>query len=178
MRKQTLSLAAIATGAALALSACGGVRTPPVAAATPATTPPATVEMPVGASAGGSSDLISRQVSQGLSEELGGTFPVINREGANGALAAAEVAKAKPDGSTISVQNASLFAITPLAVSEDEVTSIDDFDVVQGVSRDDYVLVAQQGQRLHLDRRPVQGATRRSPTAPPASAPAPSSPAR
>ncbi len=43
------------------------------------------------------------------------------------------------------MQNASLFAITPLAVSEDEVTSIDDFDVVQGVSRDDYVLVASKG---------------------------------
>ena len=70
---------------------------------------------------------------------------MINREGANGALAAAEVAKAEPDGSTISVQNASLFVITPLAVGADEVTSIDDFDVVGGVSRDDYVLVASKG---------------------------------
>ena len=41
----------------------------------------------------------------------------------------------------IAIQNASLFAITPLAVAPDEVTNIDDFDVVQGVSRDDYVLV-------------------------------------
>ncbi len=66
---------------------------------------------------------------------------MINKEGANGALAANEVKSAENDGSTISVQNASLFAITPLAVSEDEVTSIDDFDVVYGVSRDDYVMV-------------------------------------
>ena len=97
--------------------------------------------MYVGASAGGSSDLISRAVSKGLSDNLGASFPVINREGANGALAAAEVAKAKPDGSVIAIQNASLFTITPMAVSPDEVTKIDDFDVVQGVSRDDYVLV-------------------------------------
>jgi tripartite-type tricarboxylate transporter receptor subunit TctC len=41
----------------------------------------------------------------------------------------------------IAIQNASLFAITPLAVSPDEVTKIDDFEVVYGVSRDDYVLV-------------------------------------
>lgn len=145
MRKQTLSLAAIATGAALALSACGGVQNTAGGGSDSGEYPTGAVEMPVGASAGGSSDLISRQVSAGLAEELGGSFPVINREGANGALAAAEVADAEPDGSVISVQNASLFAITPLAVGEDEVTSIDDFDVVMGVSRDDYVLVASTG---------------------------------
>ena len=53
--------------------------------------PSGAVEMYVGASAGGSSDLISRAVSKGLSDNLGASFPVINREGANGALAAAEV---------------------------------------------------------------------------------------
>ena len=145
MRKNTLSLAAIATGAALALSACGGVQNTAGGGSDSGEYPTGAVEMPVGASAGGSSDRISRQVSAGLAEELGGSFPVINREGANGALAAAEVADAEPDGSVISVQNASLFAITPLAVGEDEVTSIDDFDVVMGVSRDDYVLVASTG---------------------------------
>src|SRR6478609_7392447 len=145
MRKQTLSLAAVAAGAALALSACGGVQNTAGGGSDSGDYPSGSVEMPVGADPGGSSDLISRQISQGLSEELGGSFPVINRSGANGALAAAEVAKAEPDGSTISVQNASLFAITPLAVPEDQVTSIDDFDVVQGVSRDDYVLVASKG---------------------------------
>jgi tripartite-type tricarboxylate transporter receptor subunit TctC len=145
MRKQTISLAAIATGAALALSACGGVQTTAGGGSDSGDYPSGAVNMPVGASAGGSSDLISREIAKGLSAELDGTFSVINREGANGALAAAEVAKAKADGSTISVQNASLFVITPLAVSEDEVTSIDDFEVVGGVSRDDYVLVASKG---------------------------------
>jgi tripartite-type tricarboxylate transporter receptor subunit TctC len=138
-------LAVIAAAGAIALTACGGVENTAGGGSDSGDYPSGAVEMPVGASAGGSSDLISRQVAQGLSDELGGTFSVINREGANGALAAAEVAKAKADGSTISVQNASLFAITPLAVGEDEVTSIDDFEVVQGVSRDDYVLVASKG---------------------------------
>ena len=126
--------------AALALTACGGVEnTTGGGERTASEYPPAPSRCTSAPSAGGSSDLISRAVSKGLSDELGGSFPVINREGANGALAAAEVAKAEPDGSTIAIQNASLFAITPLAVGEDEVTSIDDFDVVQGVSRDDYV---------------------------------------
>lgn len=140
MRKH-LSLGTVAVSAALALTACGGVETSAGSSNGEGDYPSGSVEMYVGASAGGSSDLISRAVSKGLSDELGASFPVINREGANGALAASEVAKADPDGSVISIQNASLFAITPLAVAEDEVTSIDDFDVVGGVSRDDYVLV-------------------------------------
>ena len=140
MRKQTLSLAAVAAGAALALSACGGVSTS-TGGDDGGEYPSGSVEMYVGADPGGSSDLISRQVATGLTDELGETFSVINRSGSNGALAAAEVEQAEPDGNIIAIQNASLFAITPLAVAEDEVTNIDDFDVVGGVSRDDYVLV-------------------------------------
>ena len=134
--------------------------------------------MYVGASAGGSSDLISRAVSKGLSDDLGASFPVINREGANGALAAAEVAKAKPDGSVIAIQNASLFTITPLAVAENEVTKLDDFDVVQGVSRDDYVLVTNpaSGYKSLKDIKKAQRAS--SGTARPASVPARSCPPR
>src|SRR3954470_12845012 len=133
-------LAAATAVAATVLTACSGVQTS-TGNGGGDSWPSGTVEMYVGASAGGSSDLISRAVSKGLSDDLGASFPVINREGANGALAAAEVAKAKPDGSVISIQNASLFTITPLAVNADEVTKVDDFDVVYGVSRDDYVLV-------------------------------------
>ena len=141
MRTTSHLLAATAGVAALALSACG-VSNTTGGSGDGEEYPAGNVEMYVGASAGGSSDLISRAVSKGLSDELGASFPVINLEGANGALAANKVAKAEPDGQTIAIQNASLFAITPLAVSEEEATSIDDFDVVQGVSRDDYVMVA------------------------------------
>ncbi len=143
MHKHTLRLRAAAglAAACVALAGCGSVKTSSGDGSDSGDYPSGPVEMPVGASAGGSSDLISRAVSKGLSDELGGSFPVINKEGANGALAANQVKTAKNDGSTISIQNASLFAITPLAVSEDEVTDIDDFDMVYGVSRDDYVLV-------------------------------------
>lgn len=145
MRTTTLRLAATAGVATLALTACGGVSNSTGGNSGDEEYPAGNVEMYVGASAGGSSDLISRAVSKGLSDELGVSFPVINREGANGALAASELAKAKADGYTIAIQNASLFAITPLAVSEEEATSIEDFDVVYGVSRDDYVLVTSPG---------------------------------
>jgi tripartite-type tricarboxylate transporter receptor subunit TctC len=138
--RNTTRLAALAGIASLALTACGGVSTT-TGGSDGDDYPSGSVEMYVGASAGGSSDLISRAISAGLTEELGAQFPVINREGANGALTASQVESSDNDGSVISIQNASLFAITPLAVSEDEATSIDDFDVVGGVSRDDYVLV-------------------------------------
>lgn len=139
MRKH-LILGAATASTALALSACGGVSTT-TGGGGDGDYPSGAVTMFVGADPGGSSDLISRAVSKGLSDALGASFPVVNRSGANGALAADELTKADADGSTIAIQNASLFAITPLAVSEDEVTSIDEFDVVGGVSRDDYVLV-------------------------------------
>lgn len=139
MRKPSTLLAGAAV-ASLALTACGGVSTT-TGGDDGGDYPSGAVEMYVGASAGGSSDLISRGVADGLSEALDGNFVVVNEEGANGALAAQSVANAESDGSTISVQNASLFAITPLAVAQDEVTELDDFDVVGGLSRDDYVLV-------------------------------------
>jgi len=148
---RALSLGAVASTAVLALTACGGVETS-TASGNGGDYPSGTVEMYVGADPGGSSDLISRAVSKGLSDDLGASFPVINKSGANGALAAAEIAKAGTDGSEIAIQNASLFAITPLAVSEDEVTSIDDFDVVSGISRDDYVMVTNpDGDYADLD---------------------------
>jgi tripartite-type tricarboxylate transporter receptor subunit TctC len=143
--RQHLTHAAVTAVAALAFTACGGVENSAGGGSDDSEYPTGPVEMLVGSSPGGSSDLISREISRGLSDELGVSFPVINREAANGALAAEELAEADADGSTIAVQNASLFAITPLAVSADEVTSIDDFEVVQGVSRDDYVLVASRG---------------------------------
>ena len=91
-----LRAALAATAAAgLVLTACGGVQTG-TGGESGGDYPSGTVEMYVGASAGGSSDLISRAVSKGLSDDLGASFPVINREGANGALAAAEVANAEP----------------------------------------------------------------------------------
>ncbi|MGH3350395.1 MAG: Bug family tripartite tricarboxylate transporter substrate binding protein [Nocardioides sp.] len=140
MRTINPLLVATAGVAALTLSACG-VSNSAGGSGDSDEYPSGNVEMYVGASPGGSSDLISRAVSKGLSDDLGASFPVINQEGANGALAANKVSKAEADGQTIAIQNASLFAITPLAVSEDEVTDIGDFEVVQGVSRDDYVMV-------------------------------------
>jgi tripartite-type tricarboxylate transporter receptor subunit TctC len=69
-------------------------------------------------------------------------MPVVNKPGANGALATKEVAGKPADGQELVLLNASLITITPLAVSADEAVNIDDLDIITGLSQDDYVLVA------------------------------------
>lgn len=99
------------------------------------------ITMVVGQDPGGSTDLIARAAADGLSDELGVPVTVENRPGANGALAAQELAGEEPDGHTLMVYNGSLAYITPLAVGEGEAPDIADFDIVTGLSLDDYVLV-------------------------------------
>ncbi|TQN42713.1 tripartite-type tricarboxylate transporter receptor subunit TctC [Blastococcus colisei] len=95
----------------------------------------------VGQDPGGSTDLIARAAAEGLSDELGVAVTVENKPGANGALAAQELAGEEADGHTLMVYNGSLAYITPLAVGEGEAPDIADFEIVTGLSLDDYVLV-------------------------------------
>jgi tripartite-type tricarboxylate transporter receptor subunit TctC len=102
----------------------------------------------VGADPGGSTDLIARALADPVSDDLGVAVTVENKPGANGALAAKELAGRKPDGHTIMIFNGSLAFITPLAVPEDEVVDIADYEIVTGVSQDDYVLVSAPSSGL------------------------------
>ncbi|MFC4563901.1 tripartite tricarboxylate transporter substrate binding protein [Nocardiopsis mangrovi] len=103
--------------------------------------PSGPITLVVGAEPGGSTDLIARALAEGADDDLGVAIPVVNTPGANGALAANEVAGQDPDGHNLLILNASLTSITPLAVSEEEAVSVGDFEVITGISRDDYVLV-------------------------------------
>jgi tripartite-type tricarboxylate transporter receptor subunit TctC len=125
---------------AAVLGGCGGVKT--TSAGSQGDYPTGNIEMSVGASPGGSTDLITRAIAEGLGKELGVSVPVVNKPGANGALNAKELQSAKPDGYKIAVQNASLFTITPLAVSANEVVKLDSFELIVGISQDDYMLAA------------------------------------
>lgn len=137
----------VALTLALALSGCGNV-TSSSAPAKGVDFPNGPVTMTVGFAPGGSTDLIARAVADNASAALGAPIPVVNKPGANGALAAKEVASAKPDGQTLVLLNASLISITPLAVPASEVVSLDNFEVVTGVSQDDYVLIANASSGL------------------------------
>jgi len=102
----------------------------------------------VGADPGGSTDLIARALAKPVSDDLGVPVTVENKPGANGALAAKELAGKKPDGHTLMIYNGSLAYITPLAVPEDEAVDLADYEIVTGISQDDYVLVSAASSSL------------------------------
>jgi tripartite-type tricarboxylate transporter receptor subunit TctC len=83
------------------------------------------VRVVIGFAAGGPSDVIGRIVAQKLSEALGQQFYVENVGGAGGNTAAAQVARAAPDGYTIHIistgfmVNMSLYAKVPYDAVKD-----------------------------------------------------------
>jgi len=68
--------------------------------------------------AGGSIDIISRLFAQGLTEELGQTFVVDNRPGANGNVGTDQVVRSAPDGYTLAVVSAATITINPFLYKE------------------------------------------------------------
>ena len=66
---------------------------------------PIKIVLPV--SAGGGTDIVTRNIAQQLSKILGESVIVDNKPGAGGNLAADQVAHAKPDGYTLIVVTAS-----------------------------------------------------------------------
>lgn len=142
MSKKLSLPSALAAGAALSLTLAGCGGNLGGGSSDAADFPSQEISITVGAAAGGSTDLIARALAEGAADDLGVAVPVINAPGANGALAANQVAAADPTGYDLATLNASLFTITPLAVGEDEAVDLDQFEIIAGVSQDDYVLVA------------------------------------
>ena len=63
--------------------------------------------------AGGPVDAVARALSEQLGRGLGGTVLVDNKPGANGAIGAMDVARSRPDGSTIWLTSVGAVAINP-----------------------------------------------------------------
>ncbi|MCD1145242.1 tripartite tricarboxylate transporter substrate binding protein [Kocuria sp. LUK] len=145
-----------AAGSVLALTACGG--NVGASGGSAEDFPAEPITLTVGQAAGGSTDLIARAVADAAAEDLGVAVPVVNKPGANGALATQEVAGQPADGHELVLLNASLITITPLAVGEEEAVSLDDLEVLKGLSQDDYVMVASKASGFE-DLQDVEAAS-------------------
>lgn len=71
------------------------------------------VQLVVGFTPGGGTDIVARTIAPILSRELGAIVVVDNKPGAGGIIAADFVAKATPDGTTLLVASAGPFTIAP-----------------------------------------------------------------
>lgn len=131
--------AVAAGGLSLGLVACSGV-TDGTAGGDEYPTEP--INLTVGQDAGGSTDLIARALAERSQDALGVSMPVENQPGANGAIATQEVANQDPNGYELTLLNSTLITVTSQVVPEEEAVSLDELDVLMGLSRDDYIMVA------------------------------------
>jgi tripartite-type tricarboxylate transporter receptor subunit TctC len=101
--------------------------------------PTRTITIIHGFPAGGPSDVVARLIADGLSKSLGQSVIVEARPGASGTMAAGQVARAAPDGYTLSVipsghaSAAATFANLPYR-------SVDDFTTITLASEYPYVM--------------------------------------
>src|SRR5271156_412080 len=92
--------------------------------------PARAVRFIVGFPPGGSADLVSRIVANGLSESLGQSFVVENRSGAAGNIAADLIAKAPPDGYAIGLVTVASHGINPSLYRELPFDPVRDFSPI------------------------------------------------
>ena len=113
----------------------------PTAALAQSEYPNKPVKLVVGFAPGGSTDIVARIVAQRLSERLGQPVVVENRAGAGGTIGADSVAKAAPDGYTLTLGTTSTHAIAAGAYSKLPYNPVNDFTQISLVAITPYLLV-------------------------------------
>lgn len=93
------------------------------------------VELLVGFSAGGGTDVTARSFARFLEKELGGTVVVSNRPGASGEIALASVARARPDGHVLGITNMPGLVTLPIERRQPQF-ALDDFEYVANLVAD------------------------------------------
>lgn len=105
------------------------------------------LRMLVGASAGGTTDIVARIVAARLSERLGQQVVVENRGGAGGNLALDAVAKAAPDGYTLAMAYSGL-SINPVVMSSMPFDTLKDLAPVSLVATVQMFLIVDPGLKI------------------------------
>jgi len=107
---------------------------------------PIRVLVPFGA--GSSTDIVMRILAQPLGQSLGQPVVVENKPGADGAIAAAEVAKAAPDGQTLILGTNSPFSAAP-HLRKVPYDAIADFTPISMAGNYTFVVVVHAGVPAH-----------------------------
>jgi len=95
---------------------------------------------------GSSTDIVGRIVTQKLSEYWGQPVPAENRGGAGGTIAAAQVAKAAPDGYTLLIDS-SAHSVSPAIYAKLPYDTLKDFVDIASLAGQPNVLVALPGSK-------------------------------
>jgi tripartite-type tricarboxylate transporter receptor subunit TctC len=111
-------------------------------AQTAANWPAKSIRVVVGFAPGGSTDVMSRILSQTLSESLGQPVIIDNKPGASGNIAASEVVRAAPDGHTFLIAPTSVETANP-SLFKSNILPSRDLTPVASVGRTQMYLVAQ-----------------------------------
>jgi tripartite-type tricarboxylate transporter receptor subunit TctC len=108
------------------------------------------IKLLVGFGAGGGTDIVARILAPKMSQTLGQSVVVENRTGASGMIAAADVAKAPPDGYTLMLGTQTTFAVAPILYRQ--TVTLDpakDFAAVTLTGASPLVLVANPAFAAH-----------------------------
>lgn len=89
----------------------------------------------------GATDIVGRIVAQKLGERLGQPMVIENRGGAGGALGTAQVAKAAPDGYSLTVATTSTHVVAPSVYARLDYDPVKDFTPVGLMAVTSYLLV-------------------------------------
>ena len=112
-----------------------------VSAAAEAQFPAKPIRVVVPFPAGSATDTITRVLAQSVSQSIGQTVVVENKAGADGAIAAAEVAKAAPDGHTLLMATNSPMSAVPAMKRNPPYDPVADFTPITDVGRYTFFIV-------------------------------------
>ncbi len=105
--------------------------------------PNRTIEIVVSYGAGGSTDLVAREIAQKMQQRFGEPVVVLNKPGASGTIGAAYAAHAAPDGYTLYAGYTSEMVVVP-QLSKNVKYSIDDFEPIAVTGLVPVVLIASK----------------------------------
>ncbi|HLU80141.1 MAG TPA: tripartite tricarboxylate transporter substrate binding protein [Burkholderiaceae bacterium] len=99
--------------------------------------------------AGGGTDVVARALANQMTEPLGQSVVVENKPGANTAIGASYIARAKPDGYTVGSADNATLALNQHLFPKLTYTPSTDFSFVGGLARFPYVLVVHPDFPVH-----------------------------